>query len=177
MTAMWMLGHLSTESGAGDATFALLVRGFGAGFLFIPINNAAFASMKKHELQQASGLLSLSRQLGGSFGIAALATFVENHIQLHRVELLRNYTTSNDFFVQRLNGLAGGLMNHGYGLVEAKSGALGLLDQGMMRQAMSMSYNDAFLMMLLINIITLPAVLLLRRAIPTSTPAEPAHMD
>lgn len=177
MTSMWMLGHLSPESGSEDTAIALLVRGFGAGFLFIPINNAAFASLKKHELQQASGLLSLSRQLGGSFGIAALATFVENHIQLHRVDLLRNYTTSNDFFMQRLNGLAGGLMSHGYGLVDARNGALGLLEQGMMRQAMSMSYNDAFLMMLLINIITLPAVILLRRSADSTAPAEPVHMD
>jgi DHA2 family multidrug resistance protein len=174
---MWMLGHLSPESGSSDATLALLIRGFGAGFLFIPINNAAFASMKKTELQQAAGLLSLSRQLGGSFGIAALATFVENHIQMHRVDLLGNYTTSNEYFVQRLGGLTGGLMNHGYSLSDARIGALGLLDHGMMRQAMSMSYNDAFLMMLLINIITLPAVFLLRRPASIAAPAEPVHMD
>ena len=178
MTSMWMLGHLSPESGSEDTTLALLIRGFGAGFLFIPINNAAFASMKKSELQQGSGLLSLSRQLGGSFGIAALATFVQQHIQMHRIDLLRNYTTSNDNFMMQLGGLTGGLVSHGYGLVDARAGALGLLEQGMMRQAMSMSYNDAFLMMLLINIITLPAVFLLRRRPAESAgPAEPVHMD
>ncbi len=32
-----------------------------------------------------------------------------------------------------------------------------------MRQAMTMSYNDAFLLMLIVNLVTLPAVLLLRR--------------
>jgi hypothetical protein len=43
---------------------------------------------------------------------------------------------------------------------------LSLLDHSLMRQAMTMSYNDAFLMMLIINVITLPAVLLLRKGAP-----------
>ncbi len=171
MVSMWQLGHLSSESGTADTTTALLLRGLGTGFLFVPINQAAFASLKKSDLQQASGLLSLSRQLGGSFGIALLATFVQQHIQLHRVELLGNYSLANEVFTQRLQGLAAGLSSHGMGMAEAHFGALSLLEQGLMRQAMTMSYNDAFLVMLIVNLITLPAVLLLRR------PKAAAHVE
>jgi DHA2 family multidrug resistance protein len=106
MVSMWWLGHLSPESGQSDTAVALLVRGLGTGFLFIPINQAAFASLKKHELQQGSGLLSLSRQLGGSFGIALLATFVQNHIQLHRADLLGNYNAANPIFTSQVGGTA-----------------------------------------------------------------------
>lgn len=166
MVSMWQLGHMSTQSGSADTTLALLARGFGTGFLFVPINQAAFASLKKSELQQASGLLSLSRQLGGSFGIALLATFVQKHIQLHRVDLLRNYSDSNLLFVQRLHGLTGSLAAHGMGLAQAQQSALAMMEQALMRQAMTMSYNDAFLTMLVINLLTLPAVLLLRRSKP-----------
>ncbi|MGI4791647.1 MAG: DHA2 family efflux MFS transporter permease subunit [Janthinobacterium lividum] len=164
MIAMWMLGHLSSESGEADTTIALLLRGLGTGLLFVPINQAAFASLKKSELQQASGLLSLSRQLGGSFGIALLATFVQQHIQLHRVELLSHYTLSNAIFAQRLQGLAAGLASSGMSATNAQFGALRLLELGLMRQAMVMSYNDAFLIVLIVNLVTLPAVLLLRRS-------------
>ena len=163
MVSMWMLGHLSTESGTTDTTLALLLRGLGTGLLFVPINQAAFASLKKNELQQASGLLSLSRQLGGSFGIALLATFVQQHIQFHRVGLLSHYTLSNGLFTQRLQGLTGALAAHGMSGVDARAAALHLLDLALMRQAMTMSYNDAFLVMLIVNLVTLPAVLLLRR--------------
>ena len=173
MIAMWMLGHLSSESGTADTTLALLLRGLGTGLLFVPINQAAFASLQKSELQQASGLLSLSRQLGGSFGIALLATFVQQHIQLHRVEMLGHYTLSNEIFAQRLHGLAGGLMSSGIGAVDAQSAALSLMEQALMRQAMVMSYNDAFLVVLIVNLVTLPAVLLLRR--PSSKAA--AHVE
>ena len=40
-----------------------------------------------------------------------------------------------------------------------------------MRQAMVMSYNDAFLMILIVNLVTLPAVMLLRR------PKEAVHVE
>ena len=171
MVSMWMLGHLSTQSGTADTTLALLLRGLGTGLLFVPINQAAFASLKKSELQQASGLLSLSRQLGGSFGIALLATFVQQHIQLHRVGLLSHYTMANGLFTQRLQGLAGGLAAHGLSGTDAQAGALHLLDLALMRQAMTMSYNDAFLVMLIVNLVTLPAVLMLRR------PKEAVHVE
>ena len=124
----------------------------------------AFASLQKKDLQQGSGLLSLSRQLGGSFGIALLATFVQQHVQLHRVNLISHYTSSNGVFTERLQGLAGSLAAHGLVGPDAQAAALRLLDQGLMRQAMTMSYNDAFLLMLIVNVVTLPAVLLLRRA-------------
>ena len=164
MVSMWQLGHLSPESGSADTTLALLLRGLGTGLLFVPINQVAFASLQKKDLQQGSGLLSLSRQLGGSFGIALLATFVQQHVQLHRVDLLSHYTASNGVFTERLQGLAGGMAAHGLVGPDAQTAALHLLDLGLMRQAMTMSYNDAFLLMLIVNVVTLPAVLLLRRA-------------
>jgi DHA2 family multidrug resistance protein len=163
MVSMWQLGHLSTQSGTTDTMIALLLRGLGTGLLFVPINQAAFASLQKHELQQGSGLLSLSRQLGGSFGIALIATFVQNHIQFHRADLLTNYSVSNDVFMTRLHGMAGMLATHGLSATDGIGAALGLLDRGLMVQAMTMSYNDAFMLMLLVNLITLPAVLLLRK--------------
>ncbi len=161
--SMWLLGHLSTASGSEDTTFALLLRGLGTGLLFVPINQAAFASLEKKDLQQASGLLNLSRQLGGSFGIALLATYVQQHLQLHRVDLLQNYQMSNGLFFQELHAIGGGFVAHGMSVANGQSAALGVLGAELMRQATVMSYNDAFLLVLVVNIVTLPAVLLLRK--------------
>ncbi len=165
--SMWMLGHLSSDSGQADTTFALLLRGLGTGFLFVPLNAAAFASLEKKDLQQGSGLLSLARQLGGSFGIAALATYVSNQISIHRSDLLTNYTGSNLAFLDRFHLFVGAMMAHGYSLAAAQTAALAIMDRLLMRQAMSMAYNDAFMMVLIVGVITLPAVLLLRKKPPT----------
>jgi DHA2 family multidrug resistance protein len=171
--SMWDLGHLTTEAGESDVRFALIIRGAGLGFLFTPINNVAYASLKPSEAQQASGLINLSRQLGGSFGIAILATYVTVHTQVHRVDLLTNIYPGNPLVDQRLRVLTANLLSHGYGPDAAQRGAMALLDQETMRQASMLSYNDAWMLLLLTFICVAPAILLLRK--PRGRAAVPAE--
>jgi DHA2 family multidrug resistance protein len=162
--SLWFLGQLSVQSGEDAATVALLVRGFAMGFIFIPINQVAFASVQRKDVQQASGLMNLSRQLGGSFGISILATFLATHLQMHRIDLLGNFSTANPVFANRLQAAAGALMAHGYSHAAAQQGALAMMDRTLTQQAMMMSYNDSFLMVLLFNLVTAPAIFLLGKA-------------
>jgi DHA2 family multidrug resistance protein len=174
VVSMWDLGHLTTEAGEADVRFALIIRGAGLGFLFTPINNVAYASLKPSEAQQASGLINLSRQLGGSFGIAILATYVTVHTQIHRVDLLGNVYPGNPLVDQRLRMLAANLVTHGYSTEAAQRGAMALLDQETMRQASMLSYNDAWMLLLLTFICVAPAIFLLRKHQGRAAPAD-AH--
>jgi MFS transporter, DHA2 family, multidrug resistance protein len=123
----------------------------------------AYASLKPSEAQQASGLINLSRQLGGSFGIAILATYVTVHTQIHRVDLLANVYPGNPLVDERLRLLAANLASRGFDPVSAQQGALALLDQQTMRQASMLSYNDAWMLLLLTFICVSPAIILLRK--------------
>jgi len=161
--AMWDLGHLTTQAGEPDVRLALIVRGAGLGFLFTPINNVAYASLKPSEAQQAAGLINLARQLGGSFGIAILATFITVHTQVHRVDLLANVYPGQRLVDERVQAITGNLIAHGYGPEAAHRAALALLDQQVMRQASMLSYNDAWLLLLLSFLVVSPAIFLLRR--------------
>ena len=91
--AMWTLGHLSTAAGEADARYALILRGLALGLLFTPINNVAFGNLKPEEAQQASGLINLARQLGGSFGIAVLGAYLTRHIAYHRADLVTEHVS------------------------------------------------------------------------------------
>ena len=113
VAAMWRLGHLSVLAGDDDVRTALIIRGAALGLLFAPINNVAFASLKPSEAQQAAGLINLSRQFGGSFGIAVLATFVTTHTQIHRVDLIGTSDAGNPLVQERLHGITSGLVAHG----------------------------------------------------------------
>jgi len=185
IVALWMLGRLSPQTGRDDTTFALLIRGFAMGFIFVPLNQVAFASLARKDVPQASGLLNLARQIGGSFGISILATFLSTHVQQHRVDLLSHYNAANPIFMAREQGVAATLAAHGASLADAQHGALAMMDGLMMRQATMMGYNDAFLMVLLFNVITAPAILLLGKAStkfqearspgPAPATAQPAH--
>jgi MFS transporter, DHA2 family, multidrug resistance protein len=66
----------SVATGRDEILTALYIRGFGMAFLFVPINSTILSQFKGVELGQVSGLLNLSRQIGGSIGIALVATLL-----------------------------------------------------------------------------------------------------
>ncbi|MEO8562056.1 MAG: DHA2 family efflux MFS transporter permease subunit [bacterium] len=161
--SMWDLGHLTTSAGEADARFALIIRGAALGLLFTPINNVAFGSLQPHEAQQASGLINLSRQLGGSFGIALIGSYLTKHIQQHRADLVTNLYAGNPAFEERLHALVGGMVAKGSTFVDAQHRAMALLDAQLMRQAAMLAYNDCWLFILLSFLCVIPAVFLLRK--------------
>src|SRR6185436_11641552 len=112
-------------------------------------NNVAYGSIKPKDAQQASGLINLSRQLGGSFGIAILGAYLTRHIAYHRADLAMNTYPGNPAFDQRFNGAVQMLVAHGMPLSEATKGALALVQGGVARQAAMLAYNDAWFLILL----------------------------
>lgn len=168
--SMWKMGHLTTGSGESDVRAALIVRGFGLGLLFVPINNAAYGSLEPSEAQQAAGLINLSRQLGGSFGIAVLVNYVTKHTQFHRADLVTNLVSGSALTDTRMQQLTSGFMSRGLALMDAKVAALTALNGQVMQQASMLSFNDAWLFILLAFLGVSPAILLLRK--PRSGKAE-----
>ena len=166
LISMFKLGHLTTQAGESDVRAALIVRGFGLGFLFAPINNVAYGSLKPHEAQQASGLINLSRQLGGAFGIAILATYVTTHTQIHRVDLVSSVVAGSPITDQRIQMLTGGFVARGMDALTAKTAALAAINGQVMQQAAMRSYNDAWMLLLIAFLCVSPSVLLLKRPKP-----------
>jgi DHA2 family multidrug resistance protein len=170
--SMWDLGHLSTMAGEPDARIALIIRGAALGLLFTPINNVAYANLKPSEAQQASGLINLSRQLGGSFGIAVLGTYLTKHVAIHRADLSQNIYAGNPAFDERFNAIVAGLTSHGTSLAQAKQTALAIINGQVMKQAAMLAYNDCWRFILGSFLVVIPAVALLRK--PSARAAMPA---
>jgi len=161
--SMWQLGHLTTAAGEADARYPLIIRGIALGFLFTPINNVAYANLKPSEAQEASGLINLSRQLGGSFGIAVIGTYLESRTALHRADLVANTFATNPLFIERFQGAIGHFVTLGYSYVKAQAAAYAMLDQQLTAQALMLSYNDTWMLILKSFIVTAPAILVIRR--------------
>jgi DHA2 family multidrug resistance protein len=160
--SMWNLGHMTTQSGEPDTRVALILRGAGLGMLFTPINLAAFSSLKGVEIAQGASLLNLMRQLGGSFGIAVLSTYITRITAAHYNALASHIYPGNPYYDQRMRLLSGALRVHGYDVVAARTTALNLIAGTVQRQAMTMSYNNAFLLIGVSVVLVAPLVLLLR---------------
>jgi DHA2 family multidrug resistance protein len=173
--SMWKMGHLTTVAGEIDVRNALLVRGFGLGMLFTPINNVAYASLEPHEAQQAAGLINLSRQLGGSFGIAVLLNYVTKHIEYHRADLVSNVIAGNPLTDQRVQMLTHAFTARGMPAFEAQRAALEALDAQVMQQASMLAFNDSWLFILVVFALVSPAILLLGRGRGAGGASSDAH--
>ena len=174
--SMWIMGHLSTAAGVDDVRFALLVRGFGLGLLFVPINNVVYASIKPQEAQQASGLINLARQLGGAFGIAVLANYLNHHTETHRVDLVAFTVPGGPMTEQRIGMMAQAFIARGMDALHAHEAALQVLNGQLQRQATMLGFNDAWMLVLIVFVLVSPAILLLRRPSPSASPvAAEAH--
>ena len=86
--SMWLHYHFTTAIGMHDLFWPMVLRGVGLGFIFVPLTGAAVADLRPDQLAQGTGLFNLSRQLGGSFGIAVTATLLSRFTEQSREALL-----------------------------------------------------------------------------------------
>jgi DHA2 family multidrug resistance protein len=71
--------------------------------LFVPLTTLAMADLKGPEIGQGSGLNNMMRQLGGSFGIAALTTIIHIRQGFHRSTLIEHINPYNSTLTDNLN--------------------------------------------------------------------------
>jgi DHA2 family multidrug resistance protein len=166
---------MTIRSGTPDTFVALILRGAGLGMLFTPINLAAFSSLKGIEIAQGASMLNLMRQLGGSFGIAGLSTYITRRTAEHYNNLCANAYVGNPLAEAQLRATTVSLMQKGMGPNEAHQGAIGLMYASVEVQSSTMSFNDAFLLIGLSVVLVSPLVFLLRTPKKAPGPAPEMH--
>ncbi len=80
---MFLLSFLSLQTTKSQILFPLYLRGIGMGLVFTPLSTIALLNIPNQQLAQASGLFNTIRQVGGSFGIAALGTILTQRVIFH----------------------------------------------------------------------------------------------
>jgi DHA2 family multidrug resistance protein len=156
----WMLSNSTLQSGTGDFFLPLMIRGVGMALLFVPLTTLAIQDLKGPEIGQGSGLNNMMRQLGGSFGIAALTTLIHVRQGFHRSNLLTNVNEYNPAFTERFNILVKGFMAKGQNFIDAKVMAFKAMEGLITRQTMLLTYDDAYWVAGLIMLFSIPLLYL-----------------
>ncbi|PWS32734.1 DHA2 family efflux MFS transporter permease subunit [Pedobacter paludis] len=156
----WMLSKSTLASGTGDFFWPLVIRGFGMALLFVPLTTLAMQDLSGPEIGQGSGLNNMSRQLGGSFGIAALTTLIHIRAGFHRSNLLSNINEYNPAFTGKLNGLIHNFMAKGSSFIDARLMAMKAIEGSVIKQTMLLTYNDAYWVAGLIMLFSIPLLYL-----------------
>lgn len=152
----WQMSRLSIDSNGSDITTSLIWRGVGLALITVPLTTLAVSSLNPKDIPQGAALNNMMRQLGGSFGIAIVNTFLTYRNATHRSVLVSHITTDNPLAVARLNSYTQYFLAKGYNAYNAKQMALGVLDKVVTQQSNVMSFSDAFLLLTVIFITALP---------------------
>ena len=94
-----MTPYTSTE----EFFWPLVIRGIGLGLLFVPITTLSLSSLKGREIAEGAAFTGMMRQLGGSFGIAIITTYIARDSQKHRVNLMAHVDITKDIVAQRIH--------------------------------------------------------------------------
>jgi DHA2 family multidrug resistance protein len=98
----WGYFIVSPDTGADNFFWMLIVRGMGLGMLFIPITALSLSTLKGQQIGQGAAFTGMMRQLGGSFGVALITTFLSRQNMVHRNTLVRTLDV-NSTTVQQSN--------------------------------------------------------------------------
>ncbi|HEY9225518.1 MAG TPA: DHA2 family efflux MFS transporter permease subunit, partial [Gemmatimonadaceae bacterium] len=160
--SMYMLSRMTLGSGPEETFWPLILRGVGLGLIFVPLTGATMAEMKDHELAQGTGMFNLTRQLGGSLGIAIMATMLSRFTAQKKALLTEHVTTMDPLSLGRLDQLTHGLIARGVNPVAAKTQALLVLDNQIRAQASVLAFSRIYILSGLILLASLPLLFLFK---------------
>ena len=159
----WMHNVLTPDTGTEHLFWPLILRGIGLGLLFVPITTLSLSTLKGKSIGEGAAFTGMMRQLGGSFGIAIITTFIARFNQEHRVDLLSNLNPTKFNVQERILALQRGFMSKGFTADQALSKAHQALDYGVMKQAAVLSYMDVFMWLGILFLVCIPFVLVIKK--------------
>lgn len=161
--SFWMHLILTPDTGAEHMFWPLVVRGVGLGLLFVPITTLSLSTLKGKDIGDGAAFTGMTRQLGGSFGIAIITTMIARWSQQHRVDLLPNINATNSIVQDRLHGFQQMFMAKGFSANNALDKAYQALEGIVMKQATVLTYMDVFLYMGILFLLCVPFVMLIKK--------------
>ena len=169
----FLISKANLETGSDFFMIPLLLRGPGASLLVVPLTALAVSDLKPADIPQGAALNNMMRQMGGSFGIALINTYIAHRAAYNRTALISHITGSDPLTNQRMQLYIRNFMNHGATYLEATKKALIGLESTVVRQTSLMSYMNAFFLIALLNACCIPLVLITIRKKRAGSSAAP----
>ncbi len=163
--ALFLLSRTDLQADYASLATLRVIQGVGLGFLFVPLNTIAFANIPMAKSSNASAIINLSRNLGGSFGISLMQTWLTQGTQRHQVDLVAHVTAFSSDTQDTLNRLVQALMAQGVTAGEALTKAQAVLLQSVQQQAASLAFLDNFRLLAFLFLAFIPLVYVMKKPV------------
>jgi DHA2 family multidrug resistance protein len=170
-----MQTRMTPDTGVEHMYWPLILRGIGLGLLFVPITTLSLSTLKGKHIGEGAAFTGMMRQLGGSFGIAIITTFITRLSQEHRVNLLTNLDPAKYDVQQRIQGMQRAFMAKGYSADVALKKAYQAIDYAVLKQSTVMSYIDIFMYLGIMFLCCIPIIFFIKRSKNKINPTDAMH--
>ncbi len=140
----FMNSKLTIDSGIDQLRWSQLVRAMGQPLIMVPLSSVATAGLPPSQAGSASGLFNMMRNLGGSFGIAAVATLLTQREQFHSNRLGESVSPFNSATQAAINQSTQYFISRGADLATAQNKAIATIANRVRQQAYIQAFNDCF---------------------------------
>ena len=154
---------MTPQTSADNFFWVLMIRGMGLGLLSVPISTMALSTLKGAEIGQGAAFSGMMRQLGGSFGVALISTYLSRDIIYYRYNLMSKLDQFDPDVQNRVRAIAAGMQAKGMAPNTALKSAYQMMDGTVSVQATILSYMDIFLYIGIMFLVCVPFVLLFIR--------------
>ncbi len=156
---MWWLSRLSLDAGADEVFWPLILRGVGMGLIFVPLTNASMAELSPRDVPQGTALFNLTRQLGGSLGIAVMATLLSRFTSASHANLVQHMNAGDPAVTERVAMLSRAFIARGSDATTAAAQAYRIMERQVMAQASVLSFSRIYLISACVMVLGLPLLL------------------
>ncbi|MHB8524985.1 MAG: DHA2 family efflux MFS transporter permease subunit [Candidatus Acidiferrales bacterium] len=165
-SGLFMMSHFDLQMGMSTPVTVWIVSRMGVAFLFVPINVIAFYFVAPKKTNDATGIINLARNIGGSMGISFVTTLLDRGAQTHQNILAGHITSLSNNFQAQMHALAQRLIAAGSSPTQALQQAERMFYGAIQQQAMMLSFIDDFRIMGYVCLAMIPVMFILKKAKP-----------
>ena len=140
----FMNSTMTHNTGIAELRWSQVVRAMGQPLIMVPLSSIATSDIEPSQAGSASGLFNMMRNLGGSIGIAALATLLTRREQFHSNHIGEAISLYSPETQQRLEQMTQSFIRLGADSQTAHQQAIAAISNIVRREAYIMAYNDCF---------------------------------
>ena len=142
-------------------------------FCFLPITSLTFATLPPSEVQTASGLYNLMRNLGGAIGLAVCNTWLQNWTKRSYLVLRENVTEANQISSDAISLYQQNFES--FNLIDGSAAAIQSLYLIAQRESYIITFNNVCIATSILFFISVFLMPLVNKVDPNASPSSESH--
>ncbi len=157
-----LLSFSSPDSSEKNFFWPFILSSFGKALVMVPLMSMALSGLRGQDLAQGTGLSNIMRQLGSAIGVALIGIYQNSEDAFVRSNMVGNINSYNDMVTDRVASLSQNFLTAGYSPEDAISVSYQLIESALTKQQQLVSYDNAYIAVGLLFLISIPIILMIR---------------